>query len=291
MVGVLIGAFVWGILGDRLGRLRALYGSILLYSIGTLANGMVGSVEAYAVCRFFAGLGLAGELGAAVTLVSETLPQNRRGLGTTLVAGFGLCGGVMAALLAEYLSWRTCYFVGGGAGLLLLSLRVTLTEPTLFVDAQQQSVRRGSLGLLLTSASRRGRFIRLLLIGLPVWFVAGILIAFAPELAASLGTPSVIASRAVLCSYVGVAIGDLLCGLLSQFLRSRRRAMMISLSLLVVALVVLLRLRGLSPTMYYVVCVGLGLSTGYWAVLVTTAAEQFGTNLRATAASADRASS
>lgn len=284
MVGVLIGAFVWGILGDRLGRLRALYGSILLYSLGTMANGMVSSVEAYAVCRFLAGLGLAGELGAAVTLVSETLPQSRRGLGTTVVAGFGLCGGVVAALLAEYLSWRTCYFIGGGAGLILLSLRVTLTEPTVFVDSQQQAVRRGSLGLLLSSASRRNRFVKLLLIGLPVWFVAGILIAFAPELATSLGTNGVTAARAVLYSYVGVAIGDLLCGLLSQFLRSRRRAMMLSLALLVVGLVVLLRLRGLSPAMYYVVCFGLGLSTGYWAVLVTTAAEQFGTNLRATVA-------
>ena len=249
-----------------------------------MANGMVSSVEAYAVCRFLAGLGLAGELGAAVTLVSETLPQSRRGLGTTVVAGFGLCGGVVAALLAEYLSWRTCYFIGGGAGLILLSLRVTLTEPTVFVDSQQQAVRRGSLGLLLSSASRRNRFVKLLLIGLPVWFVAGILIAFAPELATSLGTNGVTAARAVLYSYVGVAIGDLLCGLLSQFLRSRRRAMMLSLALLVVGLVVLLRLRGLSPAMYYVVCFGLGLSTGYWAVLVTTAAEQFGTNLRATVA-------
>ena len=284
MVGVLIGAFVWGILGDRLGRLRALYGSILLYSIGTMANGMVSSVEAYAVCRFLAGLGLAGELGAAVTLVSETLPQNRRGLGTTVVAGFGLCGGVVAALLAEYLSWRTCYFIGGGAGLILLSLRVTLTEPAVFIDSQQQAVKRGSLGLLLASASRRNRFLKLLLIGLPVWFVAGILIAFAPELATSLGTNGVTAARAVLYSYVGVAIGDLLCGLLSQYLRSRRRAMMLSLSVLVVGLVVLLRLRELSPAMYYVVCFGLGLSTGYWAVLVTTAAEQFGTNLRATVA-------
>ena len=284
MVGVLIGAFVWGILGDRLGRLRALYGSILLYSLGTMANGMVSSVEAYAVCRFLAGLGLAGELGAAVTLVSETLPQSRRGLGTTVVAGFGLCGGVVAALLAEYLSWRTCYFIGGGAGLILLSLRVTLTEPAVFIDSQQQAVRRGSLGLLFASASRRNRFVKLLLIGLPVWFVAGILIAFAPELATSLGTNGVTAARAVLYSYVGVAIGDLLCGLLSQYLRSRRRAMMLSLSVLVVGLVVLLRLRGLSPAMYYVVCFGLGLSTGYWAVLVTTAAEQFGTNLRATVA-------
>lgn len=282
MVGVLIGAFVWGMLGDRLGRLRALYGSILLYSLGTLANGLVGSVMAYAACRFVSGLGLAGELGAAITLVSETLPQKQRGLGTTIVAGFGLCGGVCAALLSEHLSWRTCYLVGGSAGLLLLILRVTMTEPTLFVVATQQPVRRGSLRLLFSSAHRRRLFFKLMLVGLPVWFIAGIVIAFSPEVATALGTSGVTAARAVLCSYIGVAIGDMLCGLLSQLLRSRRRAMLVSLGVLALGLCWLLAQRSLSVTAYYWAAFGLGLSTGYWAVLVTTAAEQFGTNLRAT---------
>ena len=282
MVGVLVGAFVFGTLGDRLGRLRALYGSILIYSVGTLLNGLVDSVETYAFCRLLAGFGLAGELGAAVTLVSETLPQSRRGLGTTLVAGFGLCGGVAAALLAEWLSWRTCYFVGGSAGLLLLLLRLSVAEPQMFVDVKQQSVRRGSLALLLATATRRRRFLQLLLIGLPVWFVAGIMIAFSPELSTALGTQGVTAARAVLISYIGVALGDLLCGVLSQVLKSRRRAMLWSLSLLLVLLLLLLRLHGLGLHGFYALCFGLGLSTGYWAVLVTTAAEQFGTNLRAT---------
>jgi MFS family permease len=282
MVGVLVGAFVFGTLGDRLGRLRALYGSILIYSVGTLLNGLVDSVETYAFCRLLAGFGLAGELGAAVTLVSETLPQSRRGLGTTLVAGFGLCGGVAAALLAEWLSWRTCYFVGGSAGLLLLLLRLSVAEPQMFVDVKQQSVRRGSLALLLATATRRRRFLQLLLIGLPVWFVAGIVIAFSPELSTALGTQGVTAARAVLISYIGVALGDLLCGVLSQVLKSRRRAMLWSLSLLLVLLLLLLRLHGLGLHGFYALCFGLGLSTGYWAVLVTTAAEQFGTNLRAT---------
>ncbi len=286
MTGVLVGALVWGILGDRLGRLRALYGSILIYSVGTLGNGLVQSVEAYALCRLLAGFGLAGELGAAVTLVSETLPQNRRGLGTTLVAGFGLLGGVVAALLAEILPWRTCYFVGGCAGLGLLLLRISLAEPQLFIETQRQKVRRGSLTLLFSTSDRRRRFLLLLLIGLPVWFIAGIVIAFSPELATALGTPGVIASRAVLFSYVGVSLGDLLCGLLSQLLHSRRRAMMLSLSLLCAGVVMLLRLRGLGPNGFYAMSFGLGLTTGYWAVLVTTAAEQFGTNLRATVTTA-----
>lgn len=282
MIGVLIGAFVWGMLGDRLGRLRALYGSILLYSLGTLANGLIGSVGAYAACRFLSGLGLAGELGAAVTLVSETLPQSQRGLGTTIVAGFGLCGGVVAAILAEHLPWRTCYIVGGLSGLLLLLLRVTLTEPALFVVATKQSVSRGSLRLLFASSRRRRLFGKLMLVGLPVWFIAGIVIAFSPEVAKALGTSGVTAARAVLCSYIGVAIGDLLCGLLSQLLRSRRRAMLFSLGFLATGLWLLLRQRELSVSAYYWAAFGLGLSTGYWAVLVTTAAEQFGTNLRAT---------
>lgn len=284
MAGVLVGAFVWGILGDRLGRLRALYGSILLYSLGTLANGLVDSVEAYAVCRFVAGFGLAGELGSAIALVCETLPQEKRGLGTTLVAGFGLCGGMCAAVLAEFLSWRACYFVGGAAGLSLLLLRTSIPESALFLSALRRATKKGSLRLLFSTSSRRGRFAKLLLVGLPVWFVAGLVIAFSPELATALGTPSILAARSVFFSYLGVALGDVLCGVLSQRLRSRRAAMLLFLVLLLGLFLALLQLDRPGPRAFYAMCFALGISTGYWAVLVTTAAESFGTNLRATVA-------
>lgn len=282
LVGLLCGAVCFGLLGDKRGRLKALYGSILLYSLATLVNARVSSLTAYAACRFVSGFGLSGELGAAVTLVSETLDKERRGLGTTIVAGFGLCGGIAAALLAEYLPWRTCYLIGGSLGLLLLILRVKLVEPSLFV--KQQAARRGDLRLLFSTSERRRRFLRLLLIGVPIWFVAGVVMVFSPEISASLGASGVTSARAVLISYVGVSIGDFASGWLSQGLRSRRRAIAASLLVIALAEMLLLSREAVSSRGFYAACFVLGLGTGYWAVLVTTAAEQFGTNLRATVA-------
>jgi len=289
MAGLLLGSLVWGVLGDRRGRVRALYGSILLYSFATLANALVTSLPAYAACRFLAGFGLAGELGAAVTLVSETLPTARRGIGTMVVAGFGLCGGIAAAAMAELLPWRACYALGGALGLALLSLRVRLAESPLFVAASaRQSAKdlrpASQLWLLLRHTRRRGVYLRLVLVGLPIWFVAGILMVFSPEFGRALGVPGVTASRAVLCSYFGVALGDFLSGALSQLLRSRKRAIALFLGCLAIGLVLFLRAVAVSPRAFYAICFALGLGTGYWAVLVTSAAEHFGTNLRATVA-------
>ncbi len=287
MLGLLLGSFVWGILGDRLGRVRALYGSILLYSLATLANALVTTLPAYSVCRLLAGIGLSGELGAAITLVSETLPRERRGLGTALVAGFGLLGGMAAALLAEWVSWRTAYLVGGGCGLALLLLRVRLRESGLFSRQQATAgpaLRRGSLRLLLGTSARRGLYLRLVLIGLPVWFVAGILMVFSPEISRSLGVPGITAARCILFSYLGTSLGDVGSGLLSQVLRSRKRAIALSLGLVILTVSAFLSARGVSSYTLYALCFALGVSTGYWAVLVTTAAEHFGTNLRATVA-------
>ena len=281
LAGLLIGSFVWGILGDRRGRVRALYGSLLLYSLATLANGFVQDVPTYAACRFLSGLGLAGELGAAITLVSETLPRERRGVGTTLVAGFGLCGGIAAAALAELLPWRTCYFIGGSLGLVLLALRVRLLEPRLFLETAATRVPRGSLRLLFGDARRRGLYFRLVLVGLPIWFVSGILMVFSPELARALAIPGITAARAVLASYIGAALGDFASGLLSQHLKSRKRAIGLFLLGILITVALYLKARGVPPTVFYAICFIVGLGTGYWAVLITTAAEHFGTNLRA----------
>lgn len=285
MFGLLFGAFIWGILGDRKGRVRALYGSIVLYSLATLANAFVSSLPAYALCRLLAGIGLAGELGAAIALVAETLPQSRRGLGTALVAGLGLCGGIAAALLAEFVTWRTAYIVGGLCGLGLLLLRVRLRESALFRSLQSNDlahVQRGSLRLLFASSARRSLYLRLVLVGLPVWFVAGILMVFSPELARALDVPGITAGRCILFSYLGTAIGDVGSGLLSQALASRKRVLFGFLLLVAGTVSAFLSARGISSGGLYALCFALGVSTGYWAVLVTTAAEHFGTNLRAT---------
>ena len=287
--GLLLGSFVWGTLGDRRGRVRALYGSLLLYSLATLGNAAVSTLPGYAACRFLAGLGLAGELGAAITLVSETLPTARRGLGTTLVAGCGLCGGIAAAGLAVLLPWRSCYVVGGASGLMLLALRVQLLEPELFRRAESARG-RGSLLLLFRRPARALAYGRLILIGLPIWFVAGILMLLSPEFAAALGVggagpgaaAGVTAAKAVLYSYIGAALGDFGCGLLSQKLRSRKRALFLSLLAVLGGILLYQHAAGLSPAGFYLVCFLVGLTTGYWAVLITAAAEHFGTNLRAT---------
>ena len=269
---LLIGSFVWGTLGDRRGRVRALYGSLLLYSLATLANAAVGTLAGYAACRFLAGLGLAGELGAAITLVSETLSTERRGLGTTLVAGCGLCGGIAAAALAVLLPWRTCYVVGGASGLILLALRVQLLEPALYRRAVATAHGRGSLRLLFRRPARVLAYGRLILIGLPIWFVAGILMLLSPEFAAALGVGSagaaagpgagVTAAKAVLYSYIGAALGDFACGLLSQKLRSRKRALFLSLLAVLLGILIYLHAAGISTAGFYFVCFLVGLTTG-----------------------------
>ena len=115
MGGMLVGGILWGIIGDRRGRLSVLFGSIILYSIANLVNGTVDTLTGYAICRVIAGIGLAGELGAGITLVSELMDKERRGLGTTIVAATGILGGVVAGIVGgavpgiPAVDWRTAY--------------------------------------------------------------------------------------------------------------------------------------------------------------------------------------
>lgn len=282
MGGLLIGAFVWGPLGDKKGRVSVLYGSILLYSIATLANAFVTTSDQYWLCRLVAGFGLAGELGAAITLVAETLPKKKRGLGTTWVAAVGLTGGIAAAVVAQVVPWRVAYGIGGGMGLLLLLLRLRLHDSDLFLRAS--NVPRGDLSLLFRSPRRFLRYMLLVFVGLPIWFVAGILMVFAPELGQSLGlSPAPTSAQAVLFSYIGVAIGDFISGLISQSRQSRKQAIGMFLSFLSLGLLLYFAMPFESLIPFYAVCTLLGFGGGYWAVLITTVAEHFGTDLRATA--------
>jgi putative MFS transporter len=285
MYGMLLGGILWGVLGDRRGRLSVLFGSILIYSLANIANGMVTDVDAYAWLRFVAGIGLAGELGAGVTLVAELLPVRTRGYGTMLVASVGLLGGICAALLGDALPWRTAYYVGGGMGLALLVLRIGVYESGMFDRVKQAAgVRRGDFLQFFTSAARLRRYLAVILAGLPIWFVVAILISLAPELGGALGlAPAPTSARAVLWFYVGIALGDVASGTLSQLLKSRRTVIALFIVLTAVMTGVYVAVGGRSLTGFYAVCCGLGFGTGYWAVFVTTAAEQFGTNLRATA--------
>ncbi len=284
MVGMLIGGVVWGIIGDKKGRLSVLFGSIFMYSIANLLNAFVTNVPQYAALRFLAGVGLAGELGAAITLVSEILPRHIRGYGTTIVATVGICGAIFAGTIGDLFSWQISYAVGGFLGIGLLLLRIGTLESGLFEHARKKTdVKCGDLRMLFNQGERIKRYIYSILVGVPIWFVIGILITFSPELCRELGaTDQISAGRAILFCYLGLTFGDIASGLLSQYWGSRRKSIFVFLILTVINVVIYCTAGGLSAVQFYSLCVSMGFATGYWAVFVSSAAEQFGTNLRAT---------
>ncbi len=283
MNGMLAGGLLWGILGDKRGRLSVLFGSIALYSLANLANAFVTTVPMYTVVRFLAGFGLAGELGAAITLVSETLPKDLRGYGASIVAGVGISGAVLGGIAGKFLSWKAAYILGGVLGLALLALRVGVAESGMFHHVKAQNVSRGSLWMLVSSPERFARFLRPIIAGLPIWYVVGILVVNAESFAPLLGVQGRVENGiAVACCYAGGAAGDIASGFLSQSLRSRKRAIEAYLMLSLLAIFAYLSQHGLPAWGFYALCSVLGFSFGYWAMLLTMASEQFGTNLRAT---------
>ncbi|MCX6153936.1 MAG: MFS transporter [Candidatus Kapabacteria bacterium] len=285
MIGMLFGGILWGILGDKKGRVSVLFGSILLYSIANVANAFVPNVFWYSVARVFAGIGLAGELGVAVTLVSEILPKEKRGYGTAIVASVGIMGSVTAAIVGDYLHWNWAYIVGGALGFLLLVLRFKIMESGIFSNMKNENVKKGDFIGLFTNKKRFIRYIKCILIGLPTWFVIGILITFSPEFGRFFGLAQPIAaSKAIMFSYSGLVIGGIISGFGSQMIRSRKKILWIFLVATYILTIVYLYLEPLTVTMFYGLCFCIGLGIGYWSVFVTVGAEQFGTNLRATVA-------
>ena len=287
MAGLLLGGFLWGMLGDKRGRISVLFGSIILYSIGNILNGFVTSIAQYEALRFITGIGLAGELGAGITLVSELVSPKNRGYATTFVAFVGIFGAVAAALTADLFYWRTAYFIGGGLGLSLLLLRIAVAESSLFDRIKSQTHQRGDLKLLFSSWERIKRLVSCIAVGVPIWYSVGILVTFSPEIGAAMGMeipPA--AGRAVLFGYIGLGLGDLFSGLLSQKLKSRRQAIGVFLIISAIITAIVLSKTGMSQNEFYFWITLLGIGGGYWAVFITSAAEQFGTNLRATVATA-----
>lgn len=285
MAGMLLGGILWGVLGDKKGRLSVLFGSILLYSLANIANGFVTSVDQYALLRFIAGVGLAGELGAGITLVAEILPKEIRGYGTSIVASVGVLGAVLAYCVADMFNWKVAYFIGGGLGLALLVLRFNVFESGIFKQVKSENTSRGNFFLLFTSTQRCLKYLRCIMIGLPIWFVIGILITFSPEFGKAINLlQPVEAGKAVMFCYIGLSLGDLSSGMLSQYFKSRRRTVLVFVLLTCMAVAVYLMQRSQSIAFFYGSCLLLGYAIGYWALFVTIAAEQFGTNLRATVA-------
>ncbi len=285
--GLLVGGVLWGTLGDKRGRLSVLYGSILMYSVANLLNASVTNIPMYQALRFVAGVGLAGELGAAITLVSEVLSPRARGYGTTIVASVGVCGAVVAALVAKLTSWQTAYLVGGGLGLSLLVLRVKLSESGMFEKAASHEgrVSRGNFFALFQDPNRAARYAACILVAIPIWYVVGLLMSYGDRLAPLVGVSGAVTTAdCILWGYAGLAVGDLTSGLVSQQLGSRRRAMAAFMSIVAVANgLYFVAMHGMPPGVFLGLCFVLGLGAGYWAMFMQATAEQFGTNLRATA--------
>jgi len=278
MIGMLIGGIVWGVLGDKKGRLSVLFGSIVLYSLANILNAYVENITQYGILRFLAGVGLAGELGAGITLVSEILKKEDRGWGTTIVATVGVSGAILAGVLGNSIPWTTCYIVGGVLGLSLLLMRVGVFESGLYKASKQVGHKMGSLSLLLSKRSRVFTYIKCILIGLPIWYTIGILITLSPELGRELGIQGTIKpALSIMFCYTGVTLGDLTSGIMSQLLKSRKKVLQ-----LFVAATLIMVMDGATVEQFYMLFVILGFAAGYWAVLITTASEQFGTNIRAT---------
>lgn len=284
MSGMLIGGIIWGIIGDKKGRISVLFGSIILYSLANIANGFVQSVPQYAALRFIAGVGLAGELGAGITLVSEVMSKESRGYGTMLVSSIGILGAVVGALVGDAFDWRVAFYIGGGMGLVLLILRFGIYESGMYNFIRKDSdVVKGAFHHLFTDWRRFKKYAKCILIGGPLWYLVGILVTFSPEFAKNMGVSEpILAGKAVMYCYIGLVAGDMLSGYISQLLKSRKKAVLIFLTLCSVFILAYLFYNSFNAFYFYAMCVALGIGGGYWAVFVTIASEQFGTNLRAT---------
>jgi putative MFS transporter len=286
MVGLLIGGILWGTLGDKKGRLSVLFGSILLYSVANFITGFVQSVDQYAYARFMAGVGLAGELGAGITLVSELLPKTKRGVGTSLVAGIGLFGAVFAYFTFQFTDdWRLCYKIGGGLGIGLLLLRVSVAESGMFEQVRNTNVQKGNVWMFFNDLHRFRKYMLAILIGLPTWYVIGILVNYSNRFAKEFnGETAIDSGRSIMYAYTAIAIGDILIGLVSQYFKSRKKALYLFYGLTILSVILFYSPFNRNDNAMYLICGLLGFSTGFWAIFVTMGAEQFGTNLRATAA-------
>jgi len=285
MAGLLLGGIFWGIIGDKLGRVKVLFGSILIYSLANIANAFVQNIEMYAWIRLIAGIGLAGELGAGITLISETMSKEKRGYGTMIVATTGVLGAVAAFYISEISTWRNAYIIGGILGLILLIFRMGTFESKMFKNAENSEISRGNLLMLFNSKERFLRFLKVILVGAPIWFLVGILITLAPEFGKVLhSTEPLSAGKGILYCYIGISLGDLMAGLLAQILKSRLKTVFIFQILIIIFASIYLNSENLTPEKFNILAFFIGIGTGYWATFATIAAEQFGTNIRATVA-------
>ncbi|MES2797322.1 MAG: MFS transporter [Bacteroidota bacterium] len=290
MIGMLVGGLLWGVLGDKKGRKSVLFASIIIYSLANFINGFITDITSYAILRFIAGIGLAGELGVGVTLVSETLPIEKRGYGSSIIASFGALGALSAPLLLKLIplmnlpleAWRTAYYIGGLMGFVLLFLRIGVMESSLFENISNHQ-NKGNFFQILGNRKRLMKYLFCILLGLPVWYLISILALIAPEMANALKVRGVIENgSAIFYMYLGLALGDISSGIISQLLKSRKKTIYIYLAAGMVMSWIYLHSNGISSNSFYFLCFLIGVVAGYWALFIMMSSEQFGTNIRAT---------
>jgi len=291
MIGLVLGGIIWGVYGDKKGRLSVLFGSIIVYSLANIACGFLPQMNfadkgtIYAVLRFIAGIGLAGELGAGITLVSETLPKELRAIGTSIVAGFGVLGAVVAEFTVELAgSWTKAYIIGGLLGIALLVLRISVAESGIFKAVKEnKAIKRGNFFSFFSNKVLFMKYIRCVFMGIPIWYCMGILVFMANQFAPEMGIASINPGKAIMWAYIATSISDFSSGWFSHVLKSRKKAILYMLLLTLVGVIMMLFSGKKTENMYYFYCFWIGFGSGFWAMLVTVAAEQFGTNLRSTA--------
>ena len=291
MIGLVLGGIIWGVYGDKKGRLSVLFGSIIVYSLANIACGFLPQMNfadkgtIYAVLRFIAGIGLAGELGAGITLVSETLPKELRAIGTSIVAGFGVLGAVVAEFTVELAgSWTKAYIIGGLLGIALLVLRISVAESGIFKAVKEnKAIKRGNFFSFFSNKVLFMKYMRCVFMGIPIWYCMGILVFMANQFAPEMGIASINPGKAIMWAYIATSISDFSSGWFSHILKSRKKAILYMLLLTLVGVIIMLFSGKKTENMYYFYCFWIGFGSGFWAMLVTVAAEQFGTNLRSTA--------
>ncbi len=284
MTGLLLGGILWGVIGDKKGRMSVLFGSIIIYSLANIANGLAQNVTQYGICRFIAGIGLAGELGAGITLVCELIPKEKRGFATSFVAGVGLTGAILAYFISKQFDWRICYYIGGGLGILLLCLRVSVYESGMFTHERKEKVQHGNFFMFFTNYSRFKRYMLGIMVGLPIWYIMGILVQLSDKFGKQFGIKEDISpGKVMVYMYVAISVADFLAGIISQALHSRKKALYIYYAIMIIGVILYFRQYNGTAAGMIMICMLIGFGTGFWALFVTIAAEQFGTNLRATA--------
>ncbi len=284
MAGLLIGGIIWGVMGDKKGRMSVLFGSIIIYSVANIINGFAQDTMQYSICRFVAGIGLAGELGAGVTLVCELIDKEKRGYATSFIAGVGLTGAILAYFISKEFGWRICYFIGGGLGFLLLMLRFSVYESGMFTHEKKEKIQHGDFRMFFNNRARFKKYMLGIMIGLPIWYILGILVQLSDKFGKQFGLKDDVSpGKVMVYMYCAISVADFLSGILSQLLKSRKKALYIYYVIMIVGVILYFTQYGGTSTGMILICMLIGFGTGFWALFVTVAAEQFGTNMRATA--------